>query len=124
MSGIPLITEISSVEEVQTWLKTYDDGQFSDFASVFKGLKGKAILGFSKEDLQEYCVSKPVGGALYNALHPPQKLTGIFRFAFCFFSSYSFVRYSNWSTQVGGIKKVIVHKRQGLEIPIRPKVLG
>ncbi len=70
MSGIPLITEQSSVEEVQTWFKTYEEGQFSDFASMFKRLKGKDMLGLSKEDLNNN-LGFPHGIALYNALHPP-----------------------------------------------------
>jgi hypothetical protein len=113
----------SSQEEVQTWFKTHRNGKFLEYAQLFAKADGTDMLGLSKEDLNNN-LGFPHGIALYNALHPPQKLTGIFRFSFCFFSSYSFVRYSNWSTQVGGIKKVIVHKRQGLEIPIRPKVLG
>ena len=63
-----LLTENSSVEEVQTWFSTYDNGIFSDLAPKFCRLNGRAMLGFSKEDLKEI-IGLAQGIALYNSFH-------------------------------------------------------
>ena len=63
-----LLTENSSVEEVQTWFSTYDNGIFSDLAPKFCGLNGRAMLGFKEEQLQTFC-GQVMGSAIYNSFH-------------------------------------------------------
>ena len=63
-----MLTEKSSVEEVQDWFKTYRNGKFLKYIELFAEAHGKDMLGFSKEDLKEI-IGPAQGIALYNILH-------------------------------------------------------
>ena len=63
-----MLTEKSSVEEVQDWLKTYRNGKFLKYIELFAEADGKDMLGFKEEQLQTFC-GQVMGSAIYNSFH-------------------------------------------------------
>jgi hypothetical protein len=66
-------TEDSSIEEVSSFFKSWNEGKYAD---CFGGVNGKSLMGYSKDDLIFLSKQQPaVAIALYNELHPQGEST-------------------------------------------------
>eukprot|EP01118_Nematostelium_gracile_P019263 TRINITY_DN8875_c0_g1_i2.p1 TRINITY_DN8875_c0_g1~~TRINITY_DN8875_c0_g1_i2.p1 ORF type:complete len:420 (-),score=76.16 TRINITY_DN8875_c0_g1_i2:36-1172(-) len=70
------ITATSSKDDVARWFQTYEGGYFAHFMDLFKNKPAGILLGYTKDDLREFCQDQMMGTELYNALHPAQTVSG------------------------------------------------
>jgi len=67
-NGTPILpSDLRSwtVEQVQQWIKTHNDGQFAKYADKFAGLTGEQICDMTKEDFILF-VGGPFGAVVFN----------------------------------------------------------
>ena len=64
-----------SVEEVQNWFKTFDEGKYADLAKNFAELNGDMMVNLSQDDCIRIAKNTAKGILIYNEWHP--KVEGI-----------------------------------------------
>ena len=62
-----------SVEEVQNWFKTFDEGKYADLAKNFAELNGDMMENLSQYDCIRIAKNTAKGILIYNEWHPKVK---------------------------------------------------
>jgi hypothetical protein len=65
-SNLPKNPEEWSADQVQQWFAEHNEGQWSQYAGKFAGLKGEQLCEMDKDDFLRFLDSDPHGGIIFN----------------------------------------------------------